>query len=527
MKTIYKLLSVVVLAGVICGCDDFLERSAQNLIVPETVTHYTELLQGDGYFKDLYRKTCWVQLMTDDAEFQECYSRFVDYSYTSDNVTHYGDLYTWQSEVENDYFSDEAYLYLYKQVKVANLCLEGAVDAEGDQDKREILLGQSYFTRAMAYFYLANLYGQAYNEASANDLCVPLVLESEIIVNSPERATVSQVWESMVSDIENAIVNLKDKATGDYYTIGYNAALALATRIYLFMEDWDNVIKYGEELLERKPELMDITNETKSTNSRTSPDRNVINFIQKNNPEIIWSYNTTPSYPTSSGNTFYSLFGKYGVYYSGYWIAVSSQTNYAGQKTLVGMYDTDETAKTGDRRLLYWFILPSKMASSSYADSYNTYRTLKYDGDDEKALMQCLRTGEINVSLAEAYARRNKANDNTKAIEYLNSLREKRINPYTALTLADFVSNDALVEYCWDERRRELCFEECHRWWDMRRQGQKEVTHRYNYAGTSGNTFVTFTLQRKDPAFILNFPIAERNQSPNLRPNSRPARNEN
>lgn len=53
MKTIYKLLSVVILAGVVFGCDDFLERSAQNLIVPETVEHYTELLQGDGYFKEV------------------------------------------------------------------------------------------------------------------------------------------------------------------------------------------------------------------------------------------------------------------------------------------------------------------------------------------------------------------------------------------------------------------------------------------------------------------------------------------
>ena len=53
------------------------------------------------------------------------------------------------------------------------------------------------------------------------------------------------------------------------------------------------------------------------------------------------------------------------------------------------------------------------------------------------------------------------------------------------------------------------------------------MTHRYNYGGTSGDAFVTFTLQEKDPAFILNFPIVERNQSPNLVPNSRPTRNEN
>ena len=140
--------------------------------------------------------------------------------------------------------------------------------------------------------------------------------------------------------------------------------------------------------------------------------------------------------------------------------------------------------------------------------------------------MQCLRTGEIYVSLAEAYARRNEAGDDAKAVEYLNALRMKRINPYADLTLSDFATNEELVQFCWDERRRELCFEECHRWWDMRRQGQKKVVHRYNYGGTSGNSFVTFTLAEKDPAYILNFPLDERNQSPNLEPNSRPMRAE-
>ena len=38
MKAIYILLSVV-LTGILFGCDDFLERSAQNMIVPEKVEH--------------------------------------------------------------------------------------------------------------------------------------------------------------------------------------------------------------------------------------------------------------------------------------------------------------------------------------------------------------------------------------------------------------------------------------------------------------------------------------------------------
>ena len=521
MKNIWAIL---MLLGITYSCDDFLERSAQNLIVPETVEHYKELLQGEAYFKDLFAQTNWIQFMTDDAEFQEGYSRYNDYDGTADNITHYGDAYTWQSEIENEYFTDGAYLYLYKQVKVANICIDGARTATGEEKEREELLGQAYFTRAMAYFYLANLYAQAYNEAELDDLCVPLVLDPNVTTESPSRATISEIWGQITSDIDSALVNLVDKSVYDIYTISYDAVLALATRVYLFMENWDNVIKYGEELLARNPALMDITNEVMAADGFYS-DEDVSNFIRVDNPEIIWNFNVAPS-ASGSTNTFYGLFYTYGTAYNGYWLAVSSQSTYPDQPNLISMYDTDEEAQTGDRRLLYWFILPSRLSSSFYVNNYNTYRSLKYDAFDDNVLMQCLRTGEIYVSLAEAHARRNSAGDDAQAVNYLNTLRQNRINPYTALTVGDFASNEELVQFCWDERRRELCFEECHRWWDMRRQGQKAVTHRYNYGGTSGDSFVTFTLQDHDPAFVLNFPLDERELEPDLEPNSRPNRAE-
>lgn len=520
MKMRYKFLTALMLLGVTYSCDDFLERSAQNLIVPETVEHFKEVLQGEGYFKELYDQTSWVQFMTDDAEFQEGYSRYNDYDGTSDNISYYGDAYTWQSEIENEYFTDGAYLYLYKQVKVANICIEGALTSEGEEEDREMLLGQAYFTRAMAYFYLANLYSQAYNEADPDDLSVPLVLDSDITTESPARATIAEIWEQITSDIEAALTNLENKATYDIYTIGYDAALVLATRIYLFMEDWDNAIKYGELLLARKPDLMDITNETMAADGYYAGDE-VLNFVRVDNPEIIWNFSPV------DGRTYYDLFYSYGTAYNGYWLATSSQSTYPDQPNLISMYDTDEESQTGDRRLLYWFIPPSERTTPTYVNSYNTYRPLKFDEDDnDNVLVLCFRTGEVYVSLAEAYARRSSGGDDAQAVNYLNQLRQSRINPYTALTVGDFASNDELVQFCWDERRRELCFEECHRWWDLRRQGQKQLVHRYNYGGTSGDSFVTFTLEDHDPAYVLNFPMDEREITPSLEPNNRPNRTE-
>ena len=49
MKAICKYILVVILMTMAISCDDFLETTSQDLIVPKTVEHYKELLQGEGY----------------------------------------------------------------------------------------------------------------------------------------------------------------------------------------------------------------------------------------------------------------------------------------------------------------------------------------------------------------------------------------------------------------------------------------------------------------------------------------------
>lgn len=51
MKAICKYILVVILMTMAISCDDFLETTSQDLIVPKTVEHYKELLQGEGYFR--------------------------------------------------------------------------------------------------------------------------------------------------------------------------------------------------------------------------------------------------------------------------------------------------------------------------------------------------------------------------------------------------------------------------------------------------------------------------------------------
>ncbi|MFR7876304.1 MAG: RagB/SusD family nutrient uptake outer membrane protein [Butyricimonas paravirosa] len=49
--------------------------------------------------------------------------------------------------------------------------------------------------------------------------------------------------------------------------------------------------------------------------------------------------------------------------------------------------------------------------------------------------------------------------------------KENFRDTYQAKNVSDFASREDLIQFIWEERRRELCFEEAMRFWDMRRQG--------------------------------------------------------
>lgn len=119
-KTIYTLLLAFSLT--LGSCDDFLERSAQNLVIPTTCADYTEILQGEGYFYSLINDGTWLNLMTDDMElFTPNQDNTLPF-----NIIKYRYVYQWRDEIEDEdeSFEDELFNYLYSQILVANTCIE-------------------------------------------------------------------------------------------------------------------------------------------------------------------------------------------------------------------------------------------------------------------------------------------------------------------------------------------------------------------------------------------------------------------
>ena len=90
----------------------------------------------------------------------------------------------------------------------------------------------------------------------------------------------------------------------------------------------------------------------------------------------------------------------------------------------------------------------------------------------------------------------------------LNDIRVKKLTPeaYVAKMGSDFASQEELVRFIWEERRRELCFEEAMRFWDLRRQGMPEIVHRFYF--TDGN-YETYVLDENSPNYLLQIPAVE------------------
>ena len=82
------------------------------------------------------------------------------------------------------------------------------------------------------------------------------------------------------------------------------------------------------------------------------------------------------------------------------------------------------------------------------------------------------------------------------------------------MTMADFTNADELLEFCLRERRRELCYDGNHRWFDLRRLGLPEITHIFLDNDNGHET--KYVLQKNDSRYVLPIPGEVLRRNPNL-----------
>lgn len=128
----------------------------------------------------------------------------------------------------------------YNLIKTANDILN-VVDPETTEASLKAYRGQAYAARAYSYLNLVQIFQFTY-AGHENSPAVPLVTESMEIENLSKnpRATVKQVYELIISDLDEAIQLLEgfDRSAEQKNMYNQNVAYGLRARTNLLMQNW-------------------------------------------------------------------------------------------------------------------------------------------------------------------------------------------------------------------------------------------------------------------------------------------------
>lgn len=484
-----KNIIYIVLAFLLCGCDSFLKEYSQDLVVAKTVTDFDELLLGSVYMPSYpYSKrrmpggntSCaFLNILDDDINTVEA-EKIVNLDIWMYAVKSSFGYFAWQLEVgrslDGSYLADDNVTWddLYARINRVNVILEEIKDiaVRTDQEKLDKLRiqGECHFLRAQFYFVLVNLYGKAYTPATAGEtLGVPLKLTAyvEHEQGKPtqfDRASVAAVYDQIVNDLKEAVNYFRESPqTHSYYRASEYAARLLLSRVYLYMQDWENARREAGDLLKMKSGLSSMLVMNDSTSV----------FLTEDNEEILFSQSSLTLQKALTAEP-----GDYCV---------------AGE-----LYDLYDSAV--DRRAIVFF--------EHKRDSVALHA--KYQRGDHQSRVSdvlMLRNAEAYLNMAEACAMLGDPDANN----WLNNLRRTRIVNYRDQTYA----GEELVKQVRTERRKELCFEG-HRWFDLRRYAvcevypyKKKILHVFNVYGDNSTSFEEgygYILQEDDLAYTFAIP---------------------
>jgi len=453
----------------VSSCKEYLGLDPDNRMRLTTLEDYKDLITGN--YPEA--RHLFLELYTDNFK----YYHYPDYNNSNIN-SWLTPFYMWSDEyIQNNAITPEAaWRHYYHVIYNMNVALEGLGDAEGtDEGMRRSLRGEALLVRSYCHFMLVNIFGKHYNPSTAStDLGITYVTatEQENIVHYT-RGTVAEVYDQALQDALEGLELLNDSYVDkSQFHFTKASAHAFLARLFLFKSDFDAALEHGLKTLEYNNSIRDLIDDHKQfeANFRMFADE----YFSTSKPNVLLMKRTL------EWNSFY-LSG----FYANEFRATFPTNDYRGK-----IY----TRTGGDVHPNY------------YARKFRSLRTNGQQYSD----IPLFSVEEAMVTAMEAAVRKDDPEPEI-AIELLNELLVKRLQPFTPLDLSDFSSTDNLLERIIDERRREFAYEGL-RWFDIKRFNIP-VTH-YTLNGN-------ITLAADDLRRVVQIPLSEYTANPDIKLNPR------
>lgn len=384
---------------------------------------------------------------------------------------------------------------LYQVIDNTNTIIGLMTPSDGSEvtdETAQEMLGEAYSMRALAYFWLINLWQHPYSVAK-DEPGVPLKTELEY---RQERVTVGEIYDQILSDCETGYNYLKGKG---FYNgkVGLSeyASAAIYANVLMFTGDYANAAAYAKIAAESCP----LNSEAEMLSG----------FNSLNMSEVIWGYNVT----NETTGYYASLFSHIDPYSVGYGGQV-------GFRKLIASELYDQIADNDVRKK--WFGINDnynifgisydfeasqgfeKYIQSKYVD---VYETSGGTSDPFTSAIIYYRSGELYFVAAEAYYL---AGNEASAREMLNTVMATRIPDYNYTGSGDDLYNEICVQ------KRIDTWLEGNRCLDAKRRGETiDRSKSVNHAVDLSN-FDAIKYSARDYRFIYHIPNSEMENNPSI-----------
>lgn len=453
---------------VLSGCDDYLSENPDNRVELNTTEKAAQLLTN-AYANGSYTFTEW---MSDNVEF----------TFGTTKLQEHIQAFEWDDFI--GIFQDTPtnfWTSSYEAIAHANEVLAVIDKLPGERARRNAVKGEAYLARAYAHFMLVNIFAKHYDEETAdNDLGIPYVEEPETeFIKRYERISVADVYDKIEDDLLDGL----DLVDGSYYAnsgkyhFTKNAALALASRFYLFKGDFANCIRYSSQMLGSDPGIF-------------VKDIPALLLQRINTEDYIRLYHS----PTDESNLLLiRQVSNFHLPNLGHW---------PSRQLYSFIFEQNPFNLVDERQDPAWVAGENGLAASKYEFLFER-SSLTSNVGLNYTIFLAFRGEEVLLNRAECYIQQNNL---TAAIADLQLLANKRFRGNSTITLPLLrayygTNNDQLAcfFYLLEERQREFMHEGM-RWFDIKRFGFP-VTHQLDNGSI-------IRLEEDDDRKVLQIPQA-------------------
>ena len=411
---------------------------------------------------------------------------------------------------------DWMWYHFYNIIGSVNNIINAAEDLQESTELNNIL-GQCYTYRAWAHFNLVKFFAQGYMVGNpASDLGVPIMTATEPPYEGKARATVQEVYNQIIDDLDEAMVYFADATPrADLSHLDMNVAHGVAARVNLTIGNWAQAASHA--------------NAARQGYSLMNEAQYKSGFNNWDNPEWIWGLKMIQDQT--------SYYWSYFYYCSNNFNGSQNRSNpkFINHELYAQIEDTDY------RKDLFLPNCPSTFddwdegvnagryaSEAAFDDSVAYYRTIVNNGSSHNMvpylhikLLQSngptidpmdvvvMRASEMYLIEAEALARQGQ---DGPAANVLFDLVSERDDAYVLSTN----TGQALIDEILLQRRIEL-FLEGQRWFDMIRNDEElDLT---GATGADPNLYIDGMQQDRpsvNPNWTFLIPQRELDANPNM-----------